>query len=173
MKKDRRRRRRFIDRQVQLALALQVLKHWILLLFVAFALLSFAQVLFATPNGSFIDRLVKVWSEHALFLMVALALSPLFVIDVIHLSHRFVGPVLRVRQELRRIAEGGSCKPIVLRKNDLWKGLATDFNAALAAMERDTTPALASPTTRDEETALKKDTVDQDTVDQDAQLVTS
>ena len=163
-----RRRRRFIDRQVQLALTLQVLKHWLLLLFVVFALLSFVQVLFATPNGSFFDRLVKVWSEHALFLMVALLLTPLFVMDVIRLSHRFVGPVFRLRRELRRIAEGGTGTPIVLRKNDLWQGLATDFNAALAAMERDTTPALASATTGEEETALK-----QDTVDQDAQLVTS
>ena len=140
MKKSRR-KRRFIDGKVQLALILQVLKHWLMFLFGAFVLLSLLQVLFSDPNRSLIEHLETVWSEHALFFVVALLIIPVFVNDVINLSHRFVGPVLRVRGELRRLAEGESAPPIKLRKNDFWQGLAADFNAALATMNRDKTTA--------------------------------
>lgn len=151
MKKTRR-NKRFIDRKVQLALVFQVLRHWLLFLWGAFVVLSIMQVLFGDPNRSLVEHLGAVWSHHALFFIVALLLIPVFVNDVINLSHRFVGPVLRVRGDLRRLAEGQSVPPIKLRKNDFWHGLAADFNAALAALDREKTTAGDTPSHDDEQT---------------------
>ena len=72
-----------------------------------------------------------------MFFIVALLMIPVYLYDVINLSHRFVGPVLRVRRELRRMAERESVAPVKLRKNDFWQDLAADFNAALATIDRD------------------------------------
>ncbi len=179
MKKSRR-SRRFIDRKVQTALIYQVLKHWLLLLFVAFTLLSFLTLLFGNSEGPFVHQIQMVWSRHAMFLVIALLITPIYIRDVICLSHRFVGPVLRVRQELQCVAKGEPAHPIVLRKNDFWQELATDFNAALETMERKQATSATRPR-NDQESLVdqgaagrdsaQQDSVDQDSVDQEAQLV--
>ena len=74
-----------------------------------------------------------------MFFIVALSMAPALVNETIKLSHRFVGPVLRVREEMRRLAAGESVDPIALRKNDFWHSLATDFNAVLATIDRNKT----------------------------------
>ena len=184
MKKSRR-GRRFIDRPVQMALVYQVLKHWLLLLFVAFTLLSLLSLLFGDSQGPFVRQIEMVWSRHAMFLVIALLITPIYIHDVICLSHRFVGPVLRVRQELQRIAKGESVRPIVLRKNDFWQELATDFNKAFATVSQkeetgatplhndQQSPVDQSTAGRDSvnQDSVKQDSVDQDSVDQEAQLV--
>ncbi len=144
MKKSKR-RRRFIDGKVQVALILQLVKHWFMFLFGAFVLLFLLQVLHNGPERSVIEHLETVWSKHTVFFIVALLIVPVYINDVINLSHRFVGPVLRVRRELRRLAAGESAAPIQLRKNDFWQGLAADFNAVLATTNRDKTTADNTP----------------------------
>ena len=42
----------------------------------------------------------------------ALALLPLVVVDVLRLSNRFVGPLLRLRRSLRQLARGEYVEPI-------------------------------------------------------------
>ena len=151
------RKRRFIDNKVQVALVLQVLKHWLVFLLGTFVLLSILQVLFSEPNRSLFDHFAAVWSKHAIFFIVALLMIPVYLYDVINLSHRFVGPVLRVRRELRRIAAKESVAPVKFRKNDFWPDLASDFNAALASVDRERITAGATPSHDDEEAVLHRE----------------
>ncbi|MFG0334357.1 MAG: hypothetical protein ACF8TS_13415 [Maioricimonas sp. JB049] len=134
MTQKHRRKARYIDREIQGAILLHVAKQWVTYLCVTFVFLTIVRFLFAGPDESIRSHLAAVWNDHAIFYIAAVMMLPAFLNDVVTLSHRFVGPVFRVRSELKRIAAGEQVKPIKLRKNDLWGGLADDFNAALGRL---------------------------------------
>ena len=52
-------------------------------------------------------------------------------IDTVRASHRFVGPLVRLENELRRLADGESVRPIQFRAGDQWHSLADQFNRVL------------------------------------------
>jgi hypothetical protein len=126
-----RRSRLFIDREVQGAILIRMFMHWLLLMFGTLAFLGCLEILINGSDGPPSTQLWNVWERHRWFFIAPFLLLPAFVNDMIKLSHRFVGPVARVHTELRRLAEGKPANPIKLRKNDYWKDLAADFNAAL------------------------------------------
>ncbi len=53
---------------------------------------------------------------------------PIVVYDAIRYSHRFAGPVMRIRQTVSRLADGENVPPIVLRKGDFWTDVADEVN---------------------------------------------
>jgi hypothetical protein len=53
---------------------------------------------------------------------------PVFIVDTIKLSHRFAGPIYRLRNVIRGMAQGEPFKPLAFREMDFWQGLAEDFN---------------------------------------------
>jgi len=55
-------------------------------------------------------------------------LLPVFVLDAIKLSHRFAGPIYRLRYTIRKIAHGDPAPRLKFRDFDFWQGLAEDFN---------------------------------------------
>jgi hypothetical protein len=61
-------------------------------------------------------------------LAASLILLPIVMIDVVRMSNRFVGPVVRLRGALNELAETGHTGPVVFRDNDYWHELAVDFN---------------------------------------------
>ena len=70
----------------------------------------------------------NVWWTHGPFLLVLLFMLPVFIVDTIKLSHRFAGPIYRLRQTIRSLARGGAYTPMKFREMDFWQGLADDFN---------------------------------------------
>ena len=135
------RKRTFIDRQIQGALLGQIVRHWAIYICATFVILIPLEIMFGGMNQPFVEHVRTVFSRNAMLYLVALCLLPLFARDVIRLSHRWVGPVLRIRRELQRVANGEPLKPVSLRKDDFWHELAADFNAALAKMQRDNSAA--------------------------------
>jgi hypothetical protein len=57
---------------------------------------------------------------------------PLLMLDIIRVSHRFAGPMIRIRKALRDVAEGKTVEPIRFRFGDFWCDVAEDFNRATA-----------------------------------------
>ena len=55
-------------------------------------------------------------------------LLPVFVLDTIKMSNRFAGPIYRLRQTIRSIAQGDPPPRLKFRDFDFWQGLAQDFN---------------------------------------------
>ena len=66
---------------------------------------------------------------------ISLVLLPLVVFDILRLSNRFVGPLLRLRQSMRQLAQGEHVDPIEFRCNDFWREFADEFNAVLARVQ--------------------------------------
>jgi hypothetical protein len=79
--------------------------------------------------GDFVYRLGPV-------IGVAIVLIPLFVYDTIRLTHRMVGPMVRVRRELQNLADGHRAKRLQFRPDDYWTEVADEFNAYCDVVER-------------------------------------
>lgn len=128
-----RRRRVFADLGVQGQLLKHVLLHWIGFLLATAAILVFLEMLSGSSGG--LDRVRRM---HAPTFVAVIVLAPIFIRDMIQFSHRFVGPIVRLRREMKDLAEGRINPPLKFRENDYWKELAEDFNkvTALAAQAR-------------------------------------
>ena len=70
----------------------------------------------------------NLWWTHGPFLLVMVFLLPVFVLDTIRISHRFAGPIYRLRQTIRNIAQGKPAQRLKFRDFDFWQGLAEDSN---------------------------------------------
>ncbi len=121
------RKKTYIDHKVQGALVRRLVFHWVALFFVA-SLLSFCLQMLTKPFQTMGEHVQQLWWTHGPFLLVLLCLLPVFVLDTIKLSHRFVGPIYRLRQSIRYIAEGNPPPRLKFRDFDFWQGLAQDFN---------------------------------------------
>lgn len=125
-----RRKKYCIDRQVQRALAKRIVFHWVMFFFAAsFALPLWHLILtgdISTPLST------QIFTDGVILLVALLSLLPYFVWDTIKYTNRFSGPMYRIQQQLRALAQGEDVPAIKLRKGDFWHDVAEDFNAMLA-----------------------------------------
>lgn len=117
----------FVDSHVQGALVKRVLGHWLMF----FGVLAIAtiglQSLMGNPAQPLGQRLQSQIGEFMFLAVIMLAILPVFVLDTIRFSNRFVGPISRLRKGLRALKEGNA-EPLTFRGLDFWTGMATEFN---------------------------------------------
>jgi hypothetical protein len=145
-----RRSRFFIDREVQGALMLRVGFYWLCCL-LSIVLMVLCWDVMTGPPRRFVDLFVDIYQRHAPALVASLILLPMVMIDVIKMSNRFVGPVVRLKGGLRELSETGRARPIAFRDHDYWQELAADFNRVA---ER------ATPETSREKAAVEEPVMD-------------
>jgi nitrogen fixation/metabolism regulation signal transduction histidine kinase len=121
------RKKTFVDPKVQGALVRRLVFHWCTFIVVA-GLVAFCLQVLSNPFISLREHARNVYWTHGPFLMVLFFLLPVFIVDTIKLSHRFAGPIYRLRQTIRTLAKGGAYQPMKFRELDFWQGLADDFN---------------------------------------------
>lgn len=131
-----RRRRRFVDSPVQGALIRRILYQWLIFLAVASIMLALVRVWSAREfTASFSTMFLQGWAETAPMLIVLVAMLPMFLWDILKLSHRFAGPMCGFQQTVRRLAAGEEVRPIRLRKGDFWTDFADDLNTLIQRLE--------------------------------------
>jgi hypothetical protein len=133
--KKNRRKNYFVDSQVQGALVKRVVLHWFLCM-VALALLIFCWRTVAGPARMPYTHFYDLWFYYGPAVVGSLLLLPLVVFDVVRLSNRFVGPLVRLRRSLRALARGKEVAPLKFRKNDFWQEFAGEFNAVAERMNK-------------------------------------
>jgi len=121
------RKKTFVDPKVQGALVKRLVVHWLVFVGVA-GLVAFCLQVLSNPFQPLEVHINQLWWTHGPFLIVTVFLLPVFVLDTIKLSHRFAGPIYRLRQTIRSAAEGQPIKKLKFRDFDFWQGLAEDFN---------------------------------------------
>jgi len=121
------RKKKFVDPKVQGALVRRLILHWFAFLATA-GLVAFCLQVLSNPFRSSGEHLQQLWWTHGPFLLVMVFMLPVFVLDTIKLSHRFAGPIYRLRGTIRSLAEGNPPKRLKFRDFDFWQGLAEDFN---------------------------------------------
>ena len=65
--------------------------------------------------------------------------------DAVKFTHRFIGPLHRVRVTLRALADGKQVKPIKFRDGDYLSEVRDDFNAMLDTLQRRGANVLEAP----------------------------
>ncbi len=121
------RKKTYVDPKVQGALVRRLILHWVSFL-AASSLFAFCLQVLSNPLRSIGEHTQELWWTHGPFLLVMVFLLPVFVLDTIRLSHRFAGPIYRLRQTIRSIAQGNPPRRLKFRDFDFWHGLAEDFN---------------------------------------------
>lgn len=127
MPTNRLRKTRFIDHQVQGAMLRRIALYWCVCLMTVVALILCWSVL-TGPYRPFWIHITDAAQRHAPVLFIAVLLLPLVLWDTVKLSHRFAGPIYRLRHALRDLADGEEVRPIRLRDDDFWQSVADEFN---------------------------------------------
>ncbi len=145
------RKQTFIDPQVQGTLVRRLILHWVGF-FVTASIVAFVLQVMSDPLLPLSAHFQELWWTQGPFLVVMVFLLPMFVLDTIKLSHRFAGPIYRLRQTIRSIADGNDPPRVKFRDFDFWQGLADDFNRMI---DRLTTRPRAAVEETEEELATQ------------------
>lgn len=131
----KKRKRLFVDSEVQGSLVRQLVTHWALACALVFLYLF---ALEAFSNGlalSFSENLASMGEQFGILGLVVTVVSPVFIYDSIKLSNRFVGPMISFRRSLNRLASGDQVDELHFRQHDFWRELTTDFNRISAELK--------------------------------------
>jgi hypothetical protein len=135
MAKHHLRRRLFVDRPVQTALLVRATLYWIVSLATQLLLVFFFAVV-TSSSDAFQSHKPQLWAYLQLSVLSSLLLLPVFLRDILRLSHRWVGPIYRLRSSLQALSRGETVQPIRFRKSDFWQELAGDFNVVATELVR-------------------------------------
>jgi hypothetical protein len=129
MSKSTARRQIFVNGPIQGALVWRVALYWLLSLFVQALLI----MLLSAGSGAddLFQRTQQFWLHLKLVCASSLLTLPVLMLDIVKLSHRWVGPIYRLKKAMRALALGEAVQPLTFRAGDYWKHLADDFNAVL------------------------------------------
>ena len=129
-----RRRKYFVDAQVQGALLRQAVYFWF------WASATFATIIFVyrvfpsllSGNG----QEGRIWYHLAPYLVASAVLFPIVIFNSIRFSNRFAGPMVRVRRTLKELARGETAPMRSFRKNDFWSDTVDDINEIIALLRQ-------------------------------------
>jgi hypothetical protein len=80
------------------------------------------------PQEPVSESLLRCLDEAVFWAPGLMLLAPLFAYDLIHISNRFVGPMFRLRRELRKLSNGEDVSPMYSRQGDFWADASESFN---------------------------------------------
>jgi hypothetical protein len=133
-----RRRRYFVDPQVQGALLWQAVCYW-LWASATFALISFVyRVVPAWLSDA--AQYESIWRDLGPYTIASLVLFPIVMFSAIRFSNRFAGPMVRIRRALGQLAHGETPPRLTLRDGDFWLDIANDINV-IAGQSRRASPS--------------------------------
>ncbi|MGE0755448.1 MAG: hypothetical protein AB7F89_04040 [Pirellulaceae bacterium] len=135
------RQRLFVDRSVQGTLISRVVLYWFLFVSGMFLLLAgfplVASWLVRSPGAPTAGQiLLQTWRVFWPALFASALMLPFLILDVIRVSHRFVGPLVRLRNAMRDLGEGKPVAPVKFRARDFWFDLAEEFNRVAARVNK-------------------------------------
>jgi hypothetical protein len=122
------RKKLFIDKQVQGALVRQLVLRWIIAGFLIFLFLLVIQIVGSGANLNVDQHMGEMWAKYGGLLLAVVLVFPLFIYDSIKLGHRLAGPIFSFRRALSTLAQGKPIRPIQFRDDDFWSELTDDLN---------------------------------------------
>jgi hypothetical protein len=129
------RKRLFVDPKVQGALIARVVLYWVVCL-ITIALMLLCWDIITGPTRIFSMHFNDMWFFFGPPAIASFLLLPLVIADIIRLSNRFVGPLLRLRRSMRALARGENVEPVEFRGGDFWHDFADEFNALRARIQQ-------------------------------------
>lgn len=121
------RRQFYVDPEVQGVLVARTVIYWVSCT-LSIALLLLCWRILTGPVRPLLSHLDDMWFFFGPAFIASLIVMPLAIADIIRISNRFAGPLLRLRRAMRALAEGEPVAPIGFRSDDFWYGFAEEFN---------------------------------------------
>lgn len=128
------RKRIYVDHEVQGVLVRQLVLHWMVAGLVMFLFLFVMQVLSSPDRSTPGGYLEAMWIRYSPLFVAMITVFPVFAYDSIKLSHRFAGPMVSFRAALARLARGERINEISFRRKDFWQSISKDLNAIAARL---------------------------------------
>jgi len=128
------RKKLFVDTKVQGALVARTILYWLSCV-ITISLMILCWRIVTGPVQMFSTHLDDMWFFHGPAIIASLLLLPLVLIDILRLSNRFTGPLVRLRRSMRALARGEHVEPIEFRDDDFWHEFADEFNALAAKIQ--------------------------------------
>ncbi len=129
-----------VDWNIQGRLILRLAAYWLLYHLVVWNGLfafQYSQHCLAATNVQPLGEFYRDFcARHAAVALFAVALLPMFFIDLLRLTHRIAGPIVRIRATLRRMAAGETVHPIHLRPGDLLTEIRDALNEYIATYQQ-------------------------------------
>jgi hypothetical protein len=131
------RKKLFVNPTIQGRLLVQLCIYWLLYNF----LLWHATFLIETlPSDGVPAPILQSYGEfcarHVIWLLCMLAAAPILMWDMVKLSHRFAGPLVRLERVAREMARGQRVARVTLRKHDMLNQFLDAFNELVEAHNR-------------------------------------
>jgi hypothetical protein len=138
------RRRLFIDYPVQGTLLIRAVFFWMVTIISQVIMVLFFAMMTSSSVADFNVRGQQLWWHLELVMLASAVVLPAILLDFLRLSHRWVGPIFRLRASLQALNRGETVKPIAFRDGDFWQDLAGEFNQAAKELQRLRTAETAS-----------------------------
>jgi hypothetical protein len=127
------RRQIFIDPPIQIAVMIRTFMYWGLgTIAQILMVLYFAMI--TTSKQDFVSFGPQLWWQLQISLIASAVLLPIILLDVLRLSHRWVGPIFRLRNALKSLGRGEAVPSVRFRDGDFWQDLAGDLNSVAAQL---------------------------------------
>jgi hypothetical protein len=126
-----RRRRLLVDAKLQGALLSHVALYWLYCL-LSVTMVALVWIVFVKRPPTSADLFQQLWENFGPALLGSILLLPLVLLDCLRVSNRLAGPMLRLRREMKALANGEVACPVQLRDGDFWLDFAQDWNQLLA-----------------------------------------
>lgn len=136
------RRQLFVDPKIQGVLAVRVVLYWVVCL-ITITLMLLCWRILTGPARMFYTHFDDMWFFFGPAAIASFLLLPLVIADIIRVSNRFAGPMVRLRRSMRDLARGERVEPIKFREGDFWRDFAEEFNALAARVQREAPPPQA------------------------------
>jgi len=124
----------FVDPKVQGLLMTRVVTYWFVVVFTLGLLIGY-QVYMSGGSESLSFKLKVVLANFEPALIAALCVLPFIMLDSLRVTSKFAGPLVRLRKEMRNLADGKPVEPIKFRKNDFYDELTDEFNQLAEQVE--------------------------------------
>lgn len=124
----------FINKAAQGSIIKRSIYHWYFctsLILMTMAIF----IAFRDPSRSALLLFYELWSYFSPAIVASVILLPIFIYDILKLSHRIAGPLERLNAEMNKLAEGESVTPLKFRDGDYWSELAEKFNKLAAQVQ--------------------------------------
>ncbi|MEE2639886.1 MAG: hypothetical protein VX768_04615 [Planctomycetota bacterium] len=128
------RKKIFVDSAVQGTLIRKIGVHWVLFFVVVVGLQVYVTWM-SDPVVGLGELLVATLRNNGLFLAAMLLLLPGFLYDSVKLSHRFAGPMVRLKAAMEESARTGELQQIEFRDKDFWLDIAKSYNNMVCKLQ--------------------------------------
>lgn len=127
------RKKFLVDSSVQGALALRTIFYWMGCTGVTIGIVALLKII--NGRAGLESPYAELWSSCQPIAIASLFLLPVVAYDMVQMSNRVAGPIVRLRGAMRQLAEGRPVAPLRFRENDFWREMADEFNAIAAQLQ--------------------------------------